>query len=253
MYAQGPKVRKSCGCNRHVDGLVHTLRSVSVKREPTVKASDRAYETLRREILDGDIAPGALLYGVDLAERLNVSRTPVRDALTRLQSEGLVTSSGRGFTVTQIEENDVRALFELRASLESTAAQLAARRGNPEEFDQFALAFRQARHTLAQEPSKDDIADYYQLIRRFDRAIDNACDNQYLVDSLEALRVHVSRARRMAGWSAPRLLASAEEHALIAEAIAAQDAVLAGHATQIHLHKSLEHFRHAIAARRASA
>ena len=226
---------------------------MSGKREPTVKASDRAYETLRREILEGEIAPGTLLYGVDLAERLGLSRTPVRDALTRLQGEGLVTSSGRGFTVTQVQEDDVRALFELRSALETTAAQLAARRCNPEEFTQFALAFGDARATLAQDPTKEEIADYYLLIKRFDRAIDIACENPYLVDSLESLRVHVSRARHMAGWSAPRLVASAEEHALIAEAIAAQDAVLAGHATQVHLHKSLEHFRTAMGARRASA
>ena len=102
------------------------------------------------------------------------------------------------------------------------------------------------RHASIADPAvtEQQVTEYYALIRRFDRAVDTAASNTYLVDALETLRTHVARVRRKAGASPVRLAASALEHALIASAIANHDAALAVHATHVHLHNSLEHFRH---------
>jgi DNA-binding GntR family transcriptional regulator len=211
-------------------------------------AGSRAYEQLRTEILEGVLAPGAALYEVEQSSRLGVSRTPVREAFGRLVADGLVEpSAGRGLVVTAVSDRDIDSLFELRASLEAQAAQLAASRGEPAEFEAFAEAFRAVQVPLLDPHASDAVVSgYYALIRRFDRAVNAASGNQYLVDAMENLRTHVARARRMASHSPERLSASAAEHALIAEAIARRDGALAVHATHVHLHHSLEHFRHTI-------
>lgn len=209
-------------------------------------AATRAYEQLRLEILEGALGPGTTLYEVEQSERIGVSRTPVREAFGRLVAEGLLDDRhGRGLVVTDVSDRDIEALFEMRTCLEAQAARLAARHADPDIFARYAREFRVC-HTPLLDPDVTDqqINDYYALIRRFDQEVDTAANNTYLVDALETLRTHVARVRRKAGASPVRLAASALEHALIASAIANHDAALAVHATHVHLHNSLEHFRH---------
>jgi DNA-binding GntR family transcriptional regulator len=209
-------------------------------------ATTRAYEQLRSEIVDGVLGPGTTLYEVEQSERIGVSRTPVREAFGRLVAEGLLDDGqGRGLIVTDVSDGDIDALFEMRTCLEAQAAQLAARHADPDVFAGFAREFR-TWHTPLLDPAVADqqVDGYYAVIRRFDREVDTAANNTYLVDALETLRTHVVRVRRKAGASPVRLAASALEHALIASAIANHDAALAVHATHVHLHNSLEHFRH---------
>ncbi|MGX2993518.1 GntR family transcriptional regulator [Streptomyces sp. JNUCC 64] len=208
-------------------------------------AAGRVYEQLRSEILDGGLPPGTPLFEVEQAERLGVSRTPVREALRQLASEGLVEPSGkRGLVVTQIHDRDVRNLFELRTCLEAQAAQLAASRGESTVFVRFAEEFARWRELFGGPTVPDEqVGEYFALIRRFDEAINEATENSFLVDALENLRSHVARVRRMAGHSQARLEASASEHALIARAVSRGDSALALHATHVHLHNGFEHFR----------
>jgi len=209
-------------------------------------AAARAYGQLRAEILDGVLGPGSTLFEVEQSARLGVSRTPVREAFGRLVAEGLLDDTrGRGLVVTDVSDDDVDALYEMRTCLEAQAAALAARHADRDFFAGYAEEFR-AWHSPLQDPQIDDdeIAEYYALIRRFDEAVDTAAGNPYLLDALETLRAHVARVRLKAGASPMRLAASALEHALIASAIADRDAALAVHATHVHLHNSLEHFRH---------
>jgi GntR family transcriptional regulator, rspAB operon transcriptional repressor len=217
----------------------------SVASKP-LSAAARAYEQLRTEILEGALGPGSTLFEVEQSERLGVSRTPVREAFGRLVAEGLLDDRrGRGLVVTDVSDRDVDALYEMRTCLEAQAAALAARRADPDVFGRYARDFR-AWHAPLLDPDVTELTvnDYYALIRRFDDDVDAATSNTYLIDALETLRAHIARVRRKAGASPIRLAASALEHALIASAIAAHDAALAVHATHVHLHNSLEHFRH---------
>jgi len=209
-------------------------------------AAGLAYEQLRSEILDGALGPGTTLFEVEQSERIGVSRTPVREAFGRLVAEGLLADRrGRGLVVTDVSGRDIDALYEMRTCLEAEAAHLAARHADPEVFASYARDFRNWHAPLLDAAVTDQqINDYYALIRSFDGAVDTAAGNTYLVDALDTLRAHVARVRRKAGASPVRLAASALEHALIASAIANRDAALAVHATHVHLHNSLEHFRH---------
>lgn len=203
-----------------------------------LKASDRAYHQLRREILDGELAPGAGLLEVEQAERIGVSRTPLRAAVARLIADGLVVvRSGRGFEVTEISIDRIGELYELRQALEEQAARLAAKRRDPAIFEALREQFLDAPELLAH--GDDGVHRYYGLIDEFDEAIDASVANPFLVIALSNVRTHLARIRRMARGNPTRLRAAAGEHLLIIEAIIAGDTSLASHATHVHLHKSL--------------
>jgi len=229
-------------CRSDIGSCVYTD---AVAPKPS-SAAGLAYEQLRSEILDGALGPGTTLFEVEQSERIGVSRTPVREAFGRLVAEGLLADrQGRGLVVTDVSGRDIDALYEMRTCLEAEAAHLAARHADPEVFASYARDFRNWHAPLLDAAvTAQQINDYYALIRSFDRAVDTAAGNTYLVDALDTLRAHVARVRRKAGASPVRLAASALEHALIASAIANRDAALAVHATHVHLHNSLEHFRH---------
>lgn len=208
-------------------------RRVSVQ---PIRASDRAYAALLEDIQSGALPPGSVIGEVEQAERLGVSRTPMREAIGRLSADGLVRQqSPRVLVVTGFDADDIRELFEARRALEETAARLAARRGDPAVFAALAADFAAA-HPESGEVAADD---YYGLIARFDTEIDTAVDNAYLISALRTVRTHLARARRIARDNRDRLAASVSEHALIADAIARGDAELAAHATHVHLHNAL--------------
>jgi DNA-binding GntR family transcriptional regulator len=229
-------------CRSDIGSCVYTD---AVAPKPS-SAAGLAYEQLRSEILDGALGPGTTLFEVEQSERIGVSRTPVREAFGRLVAEGLLADrQGRGLVVTDVSGRDIDALYEMRTCLEAEAAHLAARHADPEVFASYARDFRNWHAPLLDAAvTAQQVNDYYALIRSFDRAVDTAAGNTYLVDALDTLRAHVARVRRKAGASPVRLAVSALEHALIASAIANRDAALAVHATHVHLHNSLEHFRH---------
>lgn len=207
-----------------------------------MRASDRAYETLRDDIIEWRLRPGTVLGEVEQSERLGISRTPLREALGRLTAEGLTTASGgRGVVVTDISLNNIDQLFELRETLEGRAAALAAERGDAVTFQKLHEEFLRAPSLIqADDPARHE---YYDLVGRLDAAIDSAITNTYLAQAMRSLRVHLVRVRRLAADDARRLTSSAAEHAAIAEAIAAGNPRLAEAATMLHLHRSLSHVK----------
>ncbi|MFW0771669.1 GntR family transcriptional regulator [Paenarthrobacter nitroguajacolicus] len=207
-----------------------------------MRASDRAYTALREDIIEWRLRPGTVLAEVEQSERLGVSRTPVREALSRLTAEGLTTAAGgRGVVVTDISLESIDELFELRETLEVRAAALAAQRGEADVFKELHGQLLLAPELL----SDDDPArhEYYALVSRLDDAIDAAVSNSYLANAMRGLRVHLVRVRRLAADDSARLHAAAAEHAAIAEAIAACNPRLAEAATTVHLHRSLSHVK----------
>lgn len=202
------------------------------------RASETAYAALRSEILSWQLAPGAVLAEVDLSTRLGLSRTPVREALARLVSDGLVEpQGGRGLIVSPVAAADVTELFELRRALEAEAAALAARRRDPRVFRALQEELREVPALLA-DPDPGRHA-YYELVARFDGAIDAAVQNPFLVQALAGVRTHLVRIRRLSQDNTARLLEAAREHLLIVDAIVDGDPQLSADATRVHLARSL--------------
>lgn len=214
-----------------------------------MRASQRAYDDLREEILTGRLTAGTPLSEVDLAERLGVSRTPLRAALARLALEGLVdTTQGRTGVVSAVSAASITELFELREALETQAARLVARRRDPDVFDALVARFADAPAVLRD----GDVEAYYALVAEFDRALDDALGNAVYRGALDGVRLHLARARRIATDNPDRLVRSAEEHRLICAAIRDGDSALAASATTVHLKASLTTILDTLAADAAS-
>lgn len=211
------------------------------------KASDTAYDLVRSEILDWQLKPGAVLAEVELSERLRLSRTPVREALARLVADGLASPVGaRGLVVSALDADNVTELFELRQALEEKAAELAARR---RRMDAFLLLQEELRAApLVPESEDPGRRAYYDLVARFDAAIDAAVRNPFLVNALSGVRTHLVRIRRLSHDNPSRLQEATREHLSIVEAIVEGDAQLAASATRVHLHRSLQSILGSLAA-----
>ena len=206
-----------------------------------MRARDQAYGRLRADVLDGVLAPGAVLAEVEQSLRLGMSRTPVREAFARLVADGLAAPlAGRGLVVTEVSAEGVRELYEVREALEEQAVRLAAQRGEAAVFAAFADAWSHADDLL--HDGESGVRAYYALAERFDAAIDAAVGNGHLTRALATVRTHLARVRRLARHDAGRLRQAAGEHQLVAEAIAARDASLAAHAMHVHLHRSRTQF-----------
>jgi GntR family transcriptional regulator, rspAB operon transcriptional repressor len=204
-------------------------------RMSLVRASDVAYEQLRQEIIDWVLKPGTLLSEIETAERVGVSRTPIREALTRLAAEGLVSASGRTAMVAPLSRKRVIELFELREALETQAARLAARRRRPERFAALLEEFRRG-----PEPGQEvDPKRPYFLANELDAAIDEAADSRYLQTALEDIRGQIARVRFHAHSNVGRLARATFEHMQIVEAILEGDELFASQATAVHLRNSL--------------
>jgi len=202
-----------------------------------MRASDTAYQRLKDDIILWRLEPGTPLGEIETAQRLGVSRTPVREALSRLTAEGLVaTGTGRTAIVALVSIADLTHLFEYREALETQAARLAAARRDPHVFTKLRDRFLEGPDSAHKPESKHP----YYLADKLDEAIDATIANPYLVNAMRDLRGHLARYRRHAHTNPDRLEQVTREHLLIVEAILAGDATLAAQATAVHLHNSLE-------------
>lgn len=201
--------------------------------------SDLVYRQLRDDILDWRLQPGDSLTEVEVAARLNVSRTPVREALQWLAREDLVRhSSGRGAVVADVSLDDVVSLFQMREALETYAARLAARSTRRAQFEDLRVEFERAGNRI--DASPEDVSWYFELIDSMDDAINQVAGNSRLERALTETRNHIRRLRRLAQLNPTRLRSTAAEHRSICEAVAAGDETLAAQSTAVHIHNSLQ-------------
>lgn len=147
------------------------------------RLADEVYRQIVTAVGDGTLRPGDRLIQERLAEAMGVSRTPVREALLRLEREGLITPAGRrGFVVRGASEGEIRDIYETREAIEGYAARLLAERGDTAALDRVA-------DLVAHHASLADTSVYegYLANRAVHRAIVEATGNAQLVDLFEAV------------------------------------------------------------------
>lgn len=187
------------------------------------------YDAVHAAIQDGTFVPGQRIREIELGKWLQVSRTPVREALRRLQSEGIIESKAGGLAVTSFDLRAVAELYEVRQSLEGSAAALAARNADPTQ--------RALLQSLveAQKQCVDDPQAQVRLNKSFHDQIYQAAHNRFLLKSLQGLRHSVVLLGRTTLMTRERAAAAIEEHAELVAAIVANDSARAEEIARRHI------------------
>ena len=160
----------------------------TVKMDEYLPLRDVVFNTLREAILRGELKPGERLMEIQLANKLGVSRTPIREAIRKLELEGLVLMIPRkGAEVAQITEKSLRDVLEVRRALEDLAVQLACLRMSPQTVQNLKEAAKAFEKVLGDE----DIT----AVAEADVAFHMATDNQRLISLLNNLREQMYRYR----------------------------------------------------------
>ncbi len=205
------------------------MQKVRVVPKGSDSLPDFVYGHLRSAIRKQEIKPGDRLREVELAERLSVSRTPVREALRRLESEGLIQiAPPRGFVVTALTQRRVMELYAMREVLAGVAARFAAEHASPMEIHML-------QELVAQQGSAKDAATAARTNDLLREAITSAAHNEFLTratnslnDALELLgaTTYSMPGRIESGW---------KENKKVVEAIARRNGSVAEEAARLHV------------------
>lgn len=199
----------------------------------TQNLAERVAGVIRTAIISGQLGPGAPIRDRQVADELGVSRTPVRDALHRLNTEGLAEPKGRaGWSVTEFTEQDVHELFQLRMLLEPQGLVALERSPDPELISRIATAFDDFEHPIAPERHME----YFRADDDFHRFLVACSGNSRLIAFYGNLKDHINRGRFiLSGSSAARLEDTLDEHAEIVSAVIDRDFARAREALLEHL------------------
>lgn len=195
---------------------------------------DDAYSLILAAIESGLYRPGSRLVESELAERFGVSRTPVREALQRLETQQMLVRDGRSLMVSSLDHNQLAELYVVRTELEALAARLAARHASAEE-----VRVLQQLHAEDLKMAHDPAA-LARANKRFHRQIHLASHNRYLVQQLDLVHRSMALMASTSLAAEGRSVTALHEHKLIVDAIAAGDGAAADLALRQHISKAWE-------------
>lgn len=175
-----------------------------------------AYETIKNAIILFQLVPGQSLVESELASKLNISKTPVRDALLRLEREGLVKKVAyKGTYVAEITNKGIADIFMIRAQLESLAARLVCDKLCPENIVQA----QEYINLMEESIQKGEIKKASAYNTHFHDLIISQADSEWLCQILANLDDHLKRYRILSNYQSGRLAKSTQEHQLVLNAI----------------------------------
>jgi len=203
------------------------LRRVAVQKD--------AYSLMLDAIEAGTYLPGHRLVESELAEQLGVSRTPVREALQRLETQGMLRRDGRSLIVASLDHNQLSELYAVRSELEGLAARLAARHATEEELRVLRRMVAEDRALQGGDPRALSRAN-----KRFHRQIHLASHNRFLVQQLDLVHRSMALMANTSFAAEGRDAMALAEHDRIVEAIAAQDGDAASATLKAHISAAYE-------------
>jgi DNA-binding GntR family transcriptional regulator len=213
-------------------------------RDAASSSANAVYNALRGRFADGDLAPGERLTEAALAQELGVSRTPVREALGRLQADGLVVPTARGVAVATLGSDEIEQIYELRAVQEGLAAAQAARRQAagliaPAEI----RALQEAADEVERAVDDGDAKRAARANMAFHRAFGRIPGNPFLEDALHRVwdRIAVSTVSNLSDRAWARTVIS--QHQEICQAIIAGDENAARQAAEEHIRAAMRIYR----------
>ena len=212
----------------------------------TESLSEQAYHQLREKIVLLEFAPGDVLREDSLREELGIGRTPIREALQRLEREHFVNVVPRqGIFVTGIDVDELAMLFETRMVLEPYAARLAALRGTPQQWDDMEAA-------LAETARAGDRNELLAIDRRCHELMWQAAGNRFLLDTLDMLYAQSDRLWHQYLTDVAEPEHAVDEHVAILDALRGGDADGAASLVDDHVASFDAEIRAAVTARLAA-
>jgi len=205
----------------------------------TVSIAGQVFENLERDILSGKYEKGDILTEMKLSDELGVSRTPIREALRRLEQEHMIEIGPKGAVVVGISEDDIDIIYEVRCRIEGLASRLAAARATRSDVDDLRQTIELQEFYTAKgnaEKIKNEDNDFHKQIYDL-----SGCTP--LADTLEELHRKVVKYRRASLSDAGHSEEALAEHRAIFEAIAAGDADAAEAATAAHVQNARERIK----------
>jgi DNA-binding GntR family transcriptional regulator len=199
---------------------------------PRAALHEQVAQRLRQMLVEGRIAPGAKLNERELSELLNVSRTPLREAIKMLAAEGLVELlPHRGAIAVSLGEADILNTFEVMAGLEGMTGELAAQRITPAELAEIqAMQFE-----MMATYTRRDLSAYYQLNARIHAAISAAAKNPVLSQVYQQVNARLQALRFRSNQDGEKWKRAVKEHEKMIEALAAHDGAAMRDVLQAHL------------------
>ena len=196
-----------------------------MREHRTISIADQIFDQLERDILTGKYKRGELLSEQRLAEDLGVSRTPVREAVRRLEQEDMLEDSGRGLVVVGIAKEDMPDMYEIRMRIEGLAAQRAADRITDEELSEMGdildmQGFFIEKQSKTDSDNSDKIKD---LDSQFHELLYRCSGSKALCDILIPMHRKMTKFRKASVRKKSRASASLQEHVAIFEALKAHD------------------------------
>ena len=187
---------------------------------PRTALHEQVANRLRQMLVEGSIAPGAKLNERELSEVLNVSRTPLREAIKMLAAEGLVELlPNRGAIAVELTEADVRNTFEVMAGLEAQSGELAAQRITDAELDEI----RAMHFEMMAAWTRRDLSNYYRLNSRIHSAINDAAKNPVLTATYRQVNARLQALRFRSNQDEDKWKRAVGEHEKMVAALAARD------------------------------
>lgn len=203
----------------------------------TISLADQVFDHLENDILSGKYQRGEILTESKLSAELGVSRTPIREALRRLEQEHIIEESGKGSVVIGINEKDLEDIFMIRKSLECQVAALAAKNRTEEQLKQLreALEFQEF-YLNKKDPDQIKLMD-----SRFHETLYKLSGSTAFYDTLVPLHKKIQKYRRASVTNSSRAEASVAEHRKIYEAIEAKNTALAAKYVSEHVENAYKH------------
>lgn len=192
--------------------------------------SKDAYEKLRSEIVAGSLPAGSVLRETTIAAQYGVSRTPIREALRRLEQDGLVERRERSMVVRTCSPEEILEIYAVRIALEGLTARMAA-----EVRTALDLANLEERHRQMERTDLTDVVAMATANRLFHEALWHSSHNHTLIDLLARLNSHLTRYPATTLSSPGRWQTALEDHRRILGAIEARDSDLAGRLAEHHM------------------
>ena len=200
----------------------------------SISMADQVFDQIEDDIINGKLERGKIVTEGKLAAELGISRTPVREALARLEHDHMITPTGSGMMIVGISDEDAACIYDIRERIEGLAAALAAKNATDEEL-------REMKDTLDLQEyyiSKEDFDNGGEMNKKFHEILNKSSKSPILHQTLHELHRKVRRYRKNATYNKNDASTSYKEHVALYDAIAAHDEKRAEEL-------AIEHVRHA--------